>query len=319
MENQMIFVRIATIADIKHVDEIVKETESSAIARGSGIAKRSPESIVQKIKEGKGVIAVTGGGEWVGFSYFEVWESNSFVSNSGLIVAPKFRNAGVAKAIKDRIFKISRRIYPEAKIFSITSGAAIMKMNSQLGFEPVTFDQITHDEHFWEGCKSCVNYNILEGKKRCNCLCTAMLFDPQKENFSSYALTQAIEKCEITLDCIACPKLSLAVGAEGTNLICSALTDILWFSEYTFPIESNLPDPVKMTVTNVNMDGGQNCSSKECRFTVSIVYDHNYTEKEILNTIRNHTRCKFTVRQDVLNVSIIDDSVYEQKLVLNNC
>lgn len=123
----------------------------------------------------------------------------------------------------------------------------------------------------------------------------------------------------MTLDCIACPKLSLAAGAEGTNAICSALTDILWFSEYIYPIESDLPDPVKMTVTNVNMDGGQNCSSKECRFTVEIVYDHNYTEKEILNTIRNHTRCKFTVRQDVFNVSIIDDSVYEQQLVLNNC
>jgi len=319
MENQMIFVRIATIADIKHVDEIVNETESSAIARGSGIAKRSPESIAQKIKEGKGVIAVTGDGEWVGFSYFEVWENNSFVSNSGLIVAPKFRNAGVAKAIKDRIFKISRRIYPDAKIFSITSGAAIMKMNTQLGFEPVTFDQITHDEHFWEGCKSCVNYNILEGKKRCNCLCTAMLFNPHKQNFSAQSLINTSEKCEMTLDCIACPRLSLAAGAEGTNAICSALTDILWFSEYTFPIESNLPEPVKMTVTNVNMDGRPNSSSKECHFTVVIVYDHNYTEREILNTIKNHTRCKFTVIEDATNVSIIDDCVYEQQLVLNNC
>lgn len=311
----MIFVRIATIADIKHVDE----TESSAIARGSGIAKRSPESIAQKIKEGKGVIAVTGDGEWVGFSYFEVWENNSFVSNSGLIVAPKFRNAGVAKAIKDRIFKISRRIYPDAKIFSITSGAAIMKMNTQLGFEPVTFGQITHDEHFWEGCKSCVNYNILEGKKRCNCLCTAMLFNPHKQNFSAQSLINTSEKCEMTLDCIACPRLSLAAGAEGTNAICSALTDILWFSEYTFPIESNLPEPVKMTVTNVNMDGRPNSSSKECHFTVVIVYDHNYTEREILNTIKNHTRCKFTVIEDATNVSIIDDCVYEQQLVLNNC
>lgn len=180
MENPMIFVRIATINDIKYIDEIIQETESSAIARGSGISKRSPESLAQKMRDEKAVIAVTIAGEWVGFAYFETWENDKFISNSGLIVSPKFRNFGVARAIKDRIFIISRRRYPEAKIFSITSGVAIMKMNTQLGFEPVSFAEITHDPSFWEGCKSCVNYNILEGKKKCNCLCTAMLFDPLK-------------------------------------------------------------------------------------------------------------------------------------------
>lgn len=180
MENPMIFVRIATINDIKYIDEIIQETESSAIARGSGISKRSLESLAQKMRDEKAVIAVTIAGEWVGFAYFETWENDKFISNSGLIVSPKFRNFGVARAIKDRIFIISRRRYPEAKIFSITSGVAIMKMNTQLGFEPVSFAEITHDPSFWEGCKSCVNYNILEGKKKCNCLCTAMLFDPLK-------------------------------------------------------------------------------------------------------------------------------------------
>lgn len=180
MENQMIFVRIATINDIKYVDEIIRETASSAIARGSGISKRTPESVAQKMRDGKAVIAVNSGGEWVGFAYFEAWENGRFLSNSGLIVAPRFRKYGVAKAIKDRIFRMSRRLYPDAKIFSITSGVAIMKMNTQLGFEPVTFAEITHDPSFWEGCKSCVNYDILEGKKKCNCLCTAMLFDPEK-------------------------------------------------------------------------------------------------------------------------------------------
>ncbi|AOM79033.1 GNAT family N-acetyltransferase [Pedobacter steynii] len=180
MENPMIFVRIATINDIKYVDEIIQETESSAIARGSGISKRSPEALAQKIRDEKAVIAVTTAGEWVGFAYFEVWENGNFISNSGLIVSPKFRKTGVARAIKDRIFRMSRRRYPKAKIFSITSGIAIMKMNTQLGFEPVTFAEITKDPSFWEGCKSCVNYSILEGKKKCNCLCTAMLFDPEK-------------------------------------------------------------------------------------------------------------------------------------------
>lgn len=174
----MIFVRIATINDIRYVDEIIKETAASAIARGTGIAKRTPESVAQKMRDGKAVIALTSAGKWVGFSYFEAWEQGNFVSNSGLIVAPEFRKSGVAKSIKDRIFKISRRMYPRAKIFSITSGTAVMKMNSQLGFQPVAFSEITHDERFWEGCKSCPNYDILERKHKCNCLCTAMLFDP---------------------------------------------------------------------------------------------------------------------------------------------
>jgi len=176
----MIFVRVATLNDIRYAEEICRETEASAIARGTGIAKRSPESVAQKMRDGKAVIAVTASGEWVGFAYIQPWENGKYISNSGLIVSPPFRNSGVAKAIKEKIFKMSRRMYPEARIFSITSGAAIMKMNTQLGFEPVTFNDITHDELFWEGCKGCVNYDILEGKKKCNCLCTAMLFDPAK-------------------------------------------------------------------------------------------------------------------------------------------
>lgn len=179
MNNPIIFVRIATKEDEIYANEIVNETENSAIRRGSGISKRTPKSIIEKMSTGNAVIAVTSTGEWVGFSYFESWENESFISNSGLIVAPKFRNSGVAKCIKNRIFNLSRRLYPNAKIFSITSGAAIMKMNSRLGFEAVTFDQITKDEKFWAGCKSCVNFDILERKKRCNCLCTAMLFNPE--------------------------------------------------------------------------------------------------------------------------------------------
>lgn len=187
----MIFVRVATINDIKYAEEICRETESSAIARGSGIAKRSAESVAQKMRDGKAVVAVTGSGQWVGFAYFQAWENDKYVSNSGLIVAPSFRNSGVAKAIKERIFKLSCRTYPKAKIFSITSGAAIMKMNTQLGFEPVTFNDITHDELFWEGCKGCVNYAILDGKKKCNCLCTAMLFDPEKNKDQSHAVEKS--------------------------------------------------------------------------------------------------------------------------------
>ncbi len=157
--------------------------EASAIIRGSGISKRSPESIIKKMEEGKAVIAITKDNRWVGFSYIEVWANGEFVSNSGLIVSPVFRGEGVARLIKDEIFELSKEMYPEAKIFSITTGLAIMKMNARLGFETVTFNEIVHDEKFWDGCKSCVNYLILEGKHCKNCLCTAMLYTPHaKEN-----------------------------------------------------------------------------------------------------------------------------------------
>ena len=162
------------------------------MARGTGIAKRSPEYISMKMEEGKAVIAHTPEGEWVGFCYIETWSHGEYVANSGLIVAPAFRKTGVAKAIKKRIFELSREKYPDAKLFGLTTGLAVMKINSDLGYEPVTYSELTQDEAFWAGCKSCVNHDILMAKGRKNCLCTAMLFDPKdhfepeetKEHFS---------------------------------------------------------------------------------------------------------------------------------------
>jgi len=179
MEDERIIVRSAEPADLTYVQQIIQETESSAITRGSGISKRSAESIIEKIDSGNAVIATTATGKWVGFSYIQTWDNEKFVSNSGLIVSPEYRNLGVAAQIKDQIFSLSRSRYPQAKIFSITSGLAIMKLNSKLGFQPVTYSEITQETDFWEGCKSCVNYNVLQSKNKCNCLCTAMLFDPR--------------------------------------------------------------------------------------------------------------------------------------------
>ena len=178
MDEERIIVRSALPADVLFADEIIHEMESSAIARGSGISKRSAASIIEKIDNGKAIVAVTEDGEWVGFSYIETWDNETLVSNSGLIVSPKHRNQGVASQIKSQVFALSRQKYPEAKVFSITSGLAIMKMNSRLGFEPVTYSEITHETKFWDACKNCVNYGVLQSKNRCNCLCTAMLFDP---------------------------------------------------------------------------------------------------------------------------------------------
>lgn len=178
MDNNNIIIRVATPEDKVYSKTITDEMEASAKARGTGIAKRSPEYVAQKMDEGKAVIAVTNDGTWVGFCYIETWEGE-YVANSGLIVSPEFRKSGVAKAIKQRIFQLSREKYPDAKIFGLTTGLAVMKINSELGYEPVTYSELTQDEKFWAGCKSCVNYDILMSKERKNCLCTAMLYDPK--------------------------------------------------------------------------------------------------------------------------------------------
>lgn len=172
------------VADESHTafaETICAEIESSAKARGTGIARRSPDYIRQKMKEGKAVIAFSNSGEWAGFCYIETWSNETQVVNSGLIVAPKFRKGGLARAIKTKIFELSRTKYPHAKIFGLTTGLAVMKINSDLGYEPVTYSELTTDEAFWNGCQSCVNYPILMSKERKNCLCTAMLYDPAEK------------------------------------------------------------------------------------------------------------------------------------------
>jgi len=144
------------------------------------------------------VIAISSEGEWAGFCYIETWEGE-YVANSGLIVAPKFRKGGLAKAIKHKIFELSRTKYPDAKIFGLTTGLAVMKINSELGYEPVTYSELTQDEAFWAGCKSCVNYEILMSKERKNCMCTAMLYDP-KDHYEPEETTKYFEEKKSVLE-----------------------------------------------------------------------------------------------------------------------
>ncbi|MBD0278217.1 MAG: GNAT family N-acetyltransferase [Bacteroidota bacterium] len=193
MNQEEILIRVATPEDKIHAVTITDEMEASAKARGTGIAKRTPEYVAQKMEEGKAVIAVTRDGTWVGFCYIEEWSHGEYVANSGLIVAPAFRKSGVAKSIKKRIFDLSREKYPNAKIFGLTTGLAVMKINSELGYEPVTYSELTQDEAFWAGCKSCVNYDILMSKDRKNCLCTAMLYDP-KDHYEPEETKQHFEE-----------------------------------------------------------------------------------------------------------------------------
>lgn len=169
------------VADASHsvyADEICEEILISARERGTGIARRTPEYIIEKILAGKAVIATSEDGRFAGFSYIETWGGKEYVANSGLIVAHEFRGIGLAMRIKKRIFELSREMFPNAKIFSITTGAAVMKMNYELGFRPVTFAALTDDPEFWKGCQGCRNYRILEANDHRMCLCTGLLYDP---------------------------------------------------------------------------------------------------------------------------------------------
>ena len=178
--NTKFTVKVAEVQDLKYVPAILKEIEESAKERGTGIAKRTATYLEEKINEGKAVMAFSPEGEWAGFCYIETWSNKTYVANSGLIVSRKFRNEGLARMIKEVIFNYSREKYPNAKLFGLTTGLAVMKINSNLGYKPVTYSELTQDDVFWSGCKSCVNYEILMSKERKNCLCTAMLYNPDE-------------------------------------------------------------------------------------------------------------------------------------------
>ena len=174
-----VIVEVASEKHIKYVGEILKTIEDATKVRGTGIAKRKPEYIEQKINEGKAIIAMDGD-KFVGFCYIESWDHEKFVANSGLIVKDEYRGQGVAKRIKRMAFELSRERFPDAKIFGLTTGAAVMKINTELGYVPVTFSDLTTDPTFWKGCESCINYDILCRNDCTRCLCTGMLYDPAK-------------------------------------------------------------------------------------------------------------------------------------------
>ncbi len=176
---KQIEVTVADPSHEKYVDTILKTIADAAKVRGTGIAKRTHEYLATKMKEAKAVIALENG-NFAGFSYIETWGNKHYVTTSGLIVHPDYRGMGVAKRIKDLTFTLARVRWPQAKIFSLTSGSAVMKMNTQLGYHPVTFNDLTDDQSFWRGCEGCINVDVLHRTGRKYCICTAMLYDPEE-------------------------------------------------------------------------------------------------------------------------------------------
>ena len=174
MEQTEIDVLVAGPEHEVYVDTILETIAEAAKVRGTGIAKRTHEYLTKKMQEAKAVIALRkSDGRFAGFSYIETWGNKQYVTTSGLIVHPDFRGLGLAKRIKDMTFTLARIRWPHAKIFSLTSGAAVMAMN--------TFAELTDDEAFWKGCEGCVNVDVLHRTGRKYCICTGMLFDPTEQ------------------------------------------------------------------------------------------------------------------------------------------
>ncbi len=173
-----VIIKFADASDLVFVENVKDAIFKASEEKGTGIAVRSAEYITGKILEGKAIIAKTESGKWAGFCYIESWGHNRFVANSGLIVDEQFRGRGLAKAIKTKAFELSKKLFPGAKLFGITTSLAVMRINSELGYKPVTISELTDDEAFWKGCQTCPYYDILVRTKRSHCLCTAMLLDP---------------------------------------------------------------------------------------------------------------------------------------------
>ena len=188
-------IAIASEAHFKYADKICQEYEASAQVRGTGIAKRSSDYVRSKMKKGDAVIALLPD-QFVGFCYIEGFENKKYVSNSGLLVLPNFRGQGIARKIKQKVFKLARDKYPDSRVFGITTSLAVMRINTALGYHPVTFSELTKDETFWKGCSSCPNYAILKAKEYQMCLCTGMLAPSKNESIKIDLSSQIIQKTD---------------------------------------------------------------------------------------------------------------------------
>ncbi len=185
-------IEVTNQSHYKYAETICNMMEDAAKIRGTGIAKRKPDYIRKKIGEGKAVIALIDS-TVIGFCYIENWEGHKYVAHSGLIVHPEYRKTGLAKLIKKEVFELSRKKFPNSKIFGITTSMAVMKINSELGYKPVTFSELTQDLTFWSGCESCSNFDILQRTQKSMCLCTGMICEAEEKTENKSLKSNGIE------------------------------------------------------------------------------------------------------------------------------
>ncbi|TDM00648.1 MAG: GNAT family N-acetyltransferase [Flavobacteriaceae bacterium] len=186
-------VRMAKAFDAKYADQLVDWYRESAKQRGTGIANRSAEYLKKKMEKEDAIIAFDENGDLAGFVYIETFDDQKFVVNSGLIIRPDIRSGGLGKKVKLAVFDLTRSKYPNSKVFSITTSLAVMRMNTELGYRPVTFSELTTSDDFWNGCKSCKNFEILTENQRKMCLCTGLVYDKLDKNLEAKNPTLNLE------------------------------------------------------------------------------------------------------------------------------
>lgn len=114
------------------------------------------------------------------------------------------------------------------------------------------------------------------------------------------------EKGLLVLDCTVYGKSGHAARDEGENAIYKAIKIIDWFKTFQFPKVSESLGSVKMTVTILQSGSQHNVVPDTCSFTVDIRTTDVYTNKEVLEIIKQYVDCEIKPRSMRLNSSAID-------------
>ena len=114
------------------------------------------------------------------------------------------------------------------------------------------------------------------------------------------------EKGLLVLDCTAVGVPGHAARNTGINAIDIAARDIAWFHAFTFPKESALLGPIKMTVTQIQAGTQHNVVPDRCDFVVDIRVTDAYTHEEVLDIVRAHISSEAQPRSMNLRPSAIN-------------
>lgn len=98
------------------------------------------------------------------------------------------------------------------------------------------------------------------------------------------------EKGLMVLDCTAHGKAGHAAREEGINAIYEAMKDIEWLRTYKFPKVSTTLGEIKMTTTVINAGKQHNVVPAECKYTVDVRVNDQYTLEEVLETIQKNLK-----------------------------
>lgn len=113
------------------------------------------------------------------------------------------------------------------------------------------------------------------------------------------------EKGLLVLDCYAHGEPGHAAHIRGDHAINKAMRAINWFETFSFPKVSDTLMDTKMTVTQVNAGSQHNVVPATCHFVVDIRVNDHYSNKEVLDIVKDHVSVEVKERSLNLNSSSI--------------